>query len=119
MVETKNSSHNGYFVLIILAGVVTFLVQYLSQLSMKKANNTVAGSTNKIMMIIMPIVMLIFAANSNALFTIYIITNSIVSSIISKIIDTVLKSKDDNDNNIKKVKSKTVVEYSRNYFKGN
>lgn len=117
MVETKNSSNNGYYILIILAGVVTFLVQYLSQLGMNK-NNAPAGQTNKIMLIVMPLIMLVFASTSNALFCIYIIVNSIISASISKIIDLVIsKRKNKDDFTTQTPKSKNVVEYSRNYFK--
>jgi len=117
-VLSENSDNNGYYILIILAGVVTLLVQWLSQLSMKKSNNN-QGQTNKIMMFIMPLVMLIFASTSNALFTLYIITNSLISAVISKIIDICMKDKDDNVIGPRPVvKSSNVVEYSRNY-KGN
>ena len=112
-IKADNLDNNGYYILIILAGVVTFLVQWLSQRSMSKSNNT-AGSTNKIMLFIMPLVMLIFASTSNALFTLYIITNSIVSAVISKIIDKILKDKDVTTSR-PIIKSNNVVEYSRNY----
>lgn len=112
-IKADNPDNNGYYILIILAGVVTFLVQWLSQRSMSKSNNT-AGSTNKIMLFIMPLVMLIFASTSNALFTLYIITNSIVSAVISKIIDKILKDKDVTTSR-PIIKSNNVVEYSRNY----
>ena len=122
ILKTENRSQNGYFILIILAGVVTFLVQFLSQRSMAKSNNQNAQSqqTNKVMLFVMPLMMLIFASTSNALFTIYIITNSVMSAIISKVVDIFLKDKND-DNTDKKqvVKSNNVVEYSRNYTKGN
>lgn len=111
-----NPKNNGCYMLILLCAGVTFLVQWLSTLSMKKSNG--GASSSKLMLIIMPIIMLIFAFTSNALFCLYIITNSIMSAVISKVIDLVLKSKDDNTPTKPiNTKSKTVVEYSRNYFK--
>lgn len=122
ILEKDNSSWNGYYILIVLAGGITLLVQWLSQKSMKKStgDNAQMQSTNKVMMIVMPIVMLIFAASSNALFTLYIITNSLMSAFNTKIIDLFMKDKGNNDNNTKNFKKKNVevVEYSRNYFKG-
>lgn len=112
----ENPKNNGCYMLILLCAGVTLLVQWLSQLSMKKTNG--GATSNKWMMIIMPIVMLIFAFTSNALFCLYIITNSIMSAVISKVIDICLKSKDDNSPTKSiNTKSKNVVEYSRNYFK--
>jgi len=120
IIESKNNSNNGFYILIILAGLVTFLVQWLSQKSMQKsANMGQPAQSNKIMLIVMPLVMLIFASTSNALFTLYIITNSIASAIISKVIDGFTKNKG-GDVSAQKidVKSSNVVEYSRN-FKSN
>lgn len=121
IVETKNSKHNGCYLLIILTALVTFVVQFLSQKSLNKSSNNAGAQqqSNKMMLIIMPIIMLIFASTSNALFTLYIITNSIMSAIISKVIDVATKDKFNGPTNIKKVKNKQVVEYSRNYFKEN
>lgn len=123
IVNTKNSKHNGCYLLIILTALITFLVQWLSQKSLNKNSNNAQNASqqsNKLMLIVMPIVMLLFASSSNALFTLYIITNSVMSAIISKIIDLATKDKfNGTQNNIKKIKNKQVVEYSRNYFKGN
>lgn len=118
MILEENPKNNGCFVLILLCAGVTLLVQWLSQLSMKKTSGDQSATSGKMMLIIMPIIMLIFAFTSNALFCLYIITNSIMSAIISKIIDLFLKDK--NGTNTPKqinTKSKNVVEYSRNYFK--
>ena len=119
ILKSEYREQNGFFILIILAGAVTVLVQYLSQKSMAKSNGVQAQQTNKMMLFIMPLIMLIFASTSNALFTIYIITNSVISAVISKIIDLFLKDKDNNADGKQIVyKSNNVVEYSRNY-KGN
>ena len=65
------------------------------------------------------IFMLIFASTSSALFTLYIIANSIISALISTTIDLCLpKDKSDNGNVVYKKGNTEVVEYSRNYNKG-
>ena len=118
MILEENPKNNGCFVLILLCAGVTLLVQWLSQISMKKTSGDTSATSGKLMLIIMPIIMLIFAFTSNALFCLYIITNSIMSALISKVIDLFLKDK--NGSNTPKqinTKSKNVVEYSRNYFK--
>ena len=120
MVSSENRDSNGLFILIIIAGLVTFLVQWLTQKSMNKNANIQAVQTNKVMLILMPLLMVVFAFSSNALFALYIIVNSLMSFGITKVIDLFMRDKDNNDNNKEKtLKSKDVVEYSRNYFKGN
>ena len=121
IVEDNNPNNNGYFILILLCAVVTFGVQWFSQRSMKKSTNTQNAQTNKVMMIVMPIIMLIFAGTSNALFCLYIIVNSVMSALISKVIDMFTKDKGEFDvsTHISNKKRNDVVEYSRNYSKGN
>ena len=67
------------------------------------------------------IIMLIFAGTSNALFCLYIIVNSVMSALISKVIDMFTKDKGEFDvsTHISNKKRNDVVEYSRNYSKGN
>ena len=66
----------------------------------------------------MPIFMIIFASTSSALFTLYIITNSIMSALISMATDAFMP-KDKGKQEVVYQKGNTeVVEYSRNYKKG-
>lgn len=120
IIESEHK-YNGCYILIILAGAVTLVAQLLqTKLQKIKAGpNAQANPTNKTMMIIMPIFMIIFASTSSALFTLYIITNSIISAVISTILE--LCQKKDKDDGIKvlhKQGNTEVVEYSRNYNKG-
>ena len=63
--------------------------------------------------------MIIFASTSSALFTLYIIANSVVSALISTVIELCQpKNKDDGGNVVYKKGNTEVVEYSRNYNKG-
>ena len=109
--------NNGCYVLIILAGVVTFLTQFI-QIKLQEKKSGVKNPSAKTMLIIMPIFMLIFASTSSALFTLYIIANSIISFAISTTVDMCLPA-DKNDTQVVYKKGNTeVVEYSRNYKKG-
>ncbi|MBQ7798374.1 MAG: hypothetical protein IJ371_04555, partial [Clostridia bacterium] len=80
----------------------------------------VKNPSSKMMLIIMPIFMIIFASTSSALFTLYIIANSIMSALISTVIELCTPSnKDKSGNQVVYKKGNTeVVEYSRNYNKG-
>lgn len=79
--------NNGYYLLPILAGLVTFLSQYVSELhtklknkkanTMAKAAATEMGSTMKVMKIVLPIIMVIFTLSASASFGMYILASNI------------------------------------------
>ena len=115
----KDNKNNGCYLLILLAGVITFLAQFL-QIKLQQKKTGVKNPSSKMMLIIMPIFMIIFASTSSALFTLYIIANSIMSALISTVIELCTPSnKDKSGNQVVYKKGNTeVVEYSRNYNKG-
>lgn len=94
---------NGYFLLAILAGVSTFLSQYLMTKKKNKKDNFYAqqaqnsetaktqATSNKAMMIIMPIVMLIFTLSYNSIFAIYIVTSQLFSTATAPLINKLLE----------------------------
>jgi len=101
----KKSAYNGYFVLIILSIGFMLLQQFLSMRSNKSVNDlsTVDGSgarTNRMMMIMMPIIYGIFAFIYSASFSIYMITNTVFSIVtmllINKLVDIWFKKKEEN-----------------------
>ena len=117
IIEVDNK-YNGCYMLIILAGAITFLMQFIQvKIQEKKTGNK--NPSAKTMLIIMPIFMIIFASTSSALFTLYIIANSIISAVTSTTIDLCQpKDKGGNEQVVYKKGNTEVVEYSRNYRKG-
>ena len=111
IVSTEGSRpHNGYYILAILVGLSTFATQLVSELhnkfKSKKANTlaklseqnggaAMAQPTMKVMKIVLPIIMVIFALTSAASFSIYLLASSIVSlalgEITSLIVDKMTK----------------------------
>lgn len=97
IVKDTSRSNNGYFILAILAGALTFLSQWLSELSNglknKRANKLAnasekmanGGGAMKIMKIVMPIIMIIFVLTSGSSFGIYILSSSLASIVIGQI----------------------------------
>lgn len=93
--ENAPRQNNGYFVLPILAGVITFLSQFVAELHTrlknKKANkiakeaSSSTASTMKIMKIVMPIIMVIFTLSASASFGLYILANNIASMALGEI----------------------------------
>jgi len=101
----QKSAYNGYFVLIVLSIALMLLQQWLSMRSNKSVNDlsTVDGSgarTNKMMLIMMPIIYGIFSFFYSAAFSIYMITNTLYSLltmiIINKCVDVWFKKKEEN-----------------------
>jgi hypothetical protein len=81
--------NNGLFLLPILAGLITFLSQYISELHTKLKNkkaNIVAktasaemGSTMKVMKIVLPIIMVVFTLSASASFGMYIVATNLAT----------------------------------------
>lgn len=103
-----SNEKNGYYILAILAGIVTFLSQFIMELSNnlrnKKANKlaksaeaSTGGMSMKIMKIIMPIIMIVFVLTTSSAFGIYILASNLASiifgTIISLIIDRITRNK--------------------------
>lgn len=119
-IDGEKTQANGYYVLIILAVAVSFLTQFLSAKLLQPKGQKM-NMTNKIMFAIIPVTMFILAINSNVVYTLYIIANSIMSALISTIISLIMRKRDKkfegHEELILKKKNVEVVEYSRNYKK--
>lgn len=91
----EKSTYNGYFVLIVLAIGSMFLQQFITMRSQKAANelSSVDGQgarTNKMMMIMMPIIFGIFSFFYSAAFSIYMIINTAYSLVSTLIINKIV-----------------------------
>lgn len=113
--EQGGRKNNGYYILAVLAAVVTFLSQYITELHTKLKNkkaNTVAkaatdstmGMSMKVMKIIMPIIMLTFVLTTSASFGIYILASNIASIALGELITLII-------NKLTKKKQIEVEEY--------
>lgn len=106
--QSVDKSVNGYYILSIMVVAVTFLSQWLNKkLSApkdKSGNAVKQPGAGKFLMILLPFTMLLFTLNSSAIFSIYIITNSIVSTALTPVI-TILCNKIED----KREKAKTEI----------
>lgn len=96
---------NGYFILAVLAGVSTFLSQYLATKRKNKRENYYTQqakesdavksqqASGKAMMIIFPVIMLIFTLSYNSIFAIYIVTSQLFSTATIPLINKLLSLK--------------------------
>ena len=98
---------NGYFILAVLAGVITFASQYIAELHTKLKNKkaraiastakTENASSMKMMKIIMPAIMVIFVLTSTASFGLYILASNVAAiafgELTTLIVDAMTKKK--------------------------
>lgn len=94
LLEEKDQP-NGYFILIILSIGFMVLSQFITMKSQKESNQyqTVDGQgakTQKVMMIVMPLIYAVFAFMYSAAFSIYMTMSSLVSIIVTLISNLVL-----------------------------
>ncbi len=109
-INASTNRKNGYYILAILAALLTFLSQWVSELHNKlkskkarlltdstKTADAGAGMSMKIMKFVMPIIMLLFVFSSSATFGLYILASNLTSllfgEIITLIVDAITKKK--------------------------
>ena len=98
--KSESRQNNGFHLLPILAGVVTFLSQFIAELHTKlknkKANklakeaNPNAASTMKIMKIVMPLVMVIFTLTATASFGLYILASNLSTMALGELTNLII-----------------------------
>lgn len=97
----EKAAYNGYFILVALSIGMMFLSQFVAMKSQKTQNDlgTVDGqgkNTQKIMMIVMPVIFGIFAFNYSAAFSLYMIISSaysLLTMVITNAIVTIVFNK--------------------------
>jgi len=115
LLNDNNNSVNGYFVLSVVVVLVSLLTQWVSKKSTQVKNSKGQAvkqpGMTKILMFILPIAMLLFTLRSSALFSLYIIVNSLMSAILTPIVTSVSNKIEDKKD--KDLKEKNKAEYSR------
>ena len=93
--EDQKSEPNGYFILIVLSIGLMVLSQWITMRSQKESNQyqTVDGqgaATQKVMLVMMPIIYAIFAFMYSAAFSIYMTMSSVISLLVTLSTNAVL-----------------------------
>ncbi len=125
-IQKTYSSWNGYYILVILAAIITYLSIWVTQKMTPQrpqqkftpVNNSVKqnnqmpdinpGKSMGIMKFIMPIIMVIFTFGYSAAFALYIVVNSIMATLIAVVCNLIFNKMDKN-----KPEKPKKVEYSR------
>ena len=108
--QADNAGWNGMFLLVILAGFVTYFSSVITQ---KMTGNIQAGGGMKFMKWLLPILMVIFTVSYSAAFALYIVVNAIMSLIFSLISAKIFKNKGEQPQIEVKTQKRVNVEYSR------
>lgn len=113
------SGWNGYFILMILSAVITYLSTQVNvwigkaRASMKGEPYVDAMAQNKILIYLMPIIMALFAWFYNAMFAIYMVTGAffglITNPVVTLLVDKLYSKKEQNE----KQKIAGSITYSR------
>ena len=89
---------NGYFVLVVLCALTAFLNQFLMTRLGKKKNQV---QSNKLMLIIMPLIFAVFTFLYSTMFTLYLITGQIVGILLTPLINVINDAIDKHQENKK------------------
>lgn len=103
-IKAEYNSWNGWYLLAVINGLLSlgsmYITEFISKHKAKKQNKQYISTTNKSMMIIMPIIMALFIIFYNAAFGLYIVAGSacqlIISPIVSMIVDKIMDKKEKN-----------------------
>ena len=113
--DPQTDSANGYYILSAIVVLVSFVSQLItrkmSQPKTKDGEVVATPGAGKIMMFVMPLIMMFFTLSSSAMFAIYIITNSLIATILTPVTTIVCNKIEDKKEKDKKDKNKAI--YSR------
>ncbi len=112
--DKNTNGPNGYYILSILVVLVSLLSQFISKKMMQPkdgAQTQSQGAMAKVMMFFLPVVMLLFTLRSSSIFSIYMLANSLISTLLmpltTKLCNVIADKKE------KKEEEKTKIDYSR------
>ena len=110
-INEEKLGKNGYYILTLLAMLVSFLSIYISNLVMRNKNNPQKQS--KLMYFIMPLIMGLFTFMYTSLFAIYIIVGQILMIGLTPLTTLIVKKWVAHSESKKKEKETIVVDYRR------
>lgn len=119
VIEEYKTTWNGYYILPILSAVILFISSQMSvwigKAFAKKRKTVYATPTNKLMIILLPLLMSLFTLFYNAGFAIYIVASGLIGMIFTPIMTVIIEVLEDKKN--QKQKNTNVVSYSRENLK--
>ena len=105
---------NGYFILAILSVAVSMLAIWIGNITTrKKGEPKTKAPGSKVMMIVMPLIMGIFAIFYNSVFAIYMVTSQVIGVALTPLENLIINKWDAHQEKKEEEKRKSVVEYRR------
>ena len=105
---------NGYFILAILSVAVSMLAIWIGNITTRKKGEPKAKAPgSKVMMIVMPLIMGIFAIFYNSVFAIYMVTSQVIGVALTPLENLIINKWDAHQEKKEEEKRKSVVEYRR------
>jgi membrane protein insertase Oxa1/YidC/SpoIIIJ len=104
---------NGYYILTILAVVISFLSIWLSNKLMRDKNSPTPQKQSKTMYFVMPIIFGVFTFFYTSLFAVYIIVGQLVTMALTPLVTLIVKKWIEHDNNKQNKKNVVEVDYRR------
>lgn len=101
LIQSNETKNNGFFILAILAGVITYLSQFISDRHNKLKNKKAklisdqanpTGTAMKVMKIMLPILMVTFVLTSSASFGIYMLASNVSSIALGELVSLVVNA---------------------------
>lgn len=101
LIQSNETKNNGFFILAVLAGVITYLSQFISDRHNKLKNKKAklisdqanpTGTAMKVMKIMLPILMVTFVLTSSASFGIYMLASNISSIALGELVSLVVNA---------------------------
>ena len=106
LIQSNETKNNGFYILAVLAGVITYLSQFISERHNKLKNKKAklisdqanpTGTAMKVMKIMLPVLMITFVLTSSASFGIYMLASNVSSiafgELVSLIVNAMTKKK--------------------------
>lgn len=109
----RDLGENGYYILTILAVVISFLSMWLSNRLMRGKDKNNTQKQSKLMYFIMPIIFGIFTFMYTSLFAIYIIVGQLVMMALSPLVTLIVRKWIEHDSKKKKDKDVIEIDYRR------
>ena len=105
---------NGYLILAILSVAVSMLAIWIGNITTRKKGEPKAKAPgSKVMMIVMPLIMGIFAIFYNSVFAIYMVTSQVIGVALTPLENLIINKWDAHQEKKEEEKRKSVVEYRR------